>query len=59
MIGVLNKWGLTRTQQHIRHEPVLSEGQLVGIISIGDVVQDIIAELRFMIEQLENYIARG
>ncbi len=44
------------TEKHIRHLPVIENGQLSGIISIGDVVKDIIEELRFMVKQLENYI---
>jgi CBS domain-containing protein len=44
------------TENHIRHLPVLDDGRLVGIISIGDVVKDIIDELQFMVKQLENYI---
>jgi CBS domain-containing protein len=45
------------TDKHIRHLPVLDEGQVVGLISIGDVVKAIISEQTFIIEQLENYIA--
>lgn len=44
------------TDKRIRHLPVLEDGRLVGIVSIGDVVKDIIDELRLMVEQLENYI---
>jgi CBS domain-containing protein len=44
------------TEKHIRHLPVIENGQLAGIISIGDVVKDIIEELQFMVKQLENYI---
>lgn len=44
------------TERRIRHLPVLENGQLVGIVSIGDIVKDIIEELQLMVEQLENYI---
>ncbi|MBN2388241.1 MAG: CBS domain-containing protein [Anaerolineales bacterium] len=44
------------TDKRIRHLPVLEGGQLVGIVSIGDLVKDIIEELEFMVDQLEKYI---
>ena len=44
------------TQYHIRYLPVLNGLELVGVISIGDVVKEIIAEQTMEIEQLENYI---
>ncbi|MDH5601220.1 MAG: CBS domain-containing protein [Gammaproteobacteria bacterium] len=44
------------SEHHIRHLPVLDNEKLVGIISIGDVVKDIISEQQFKIEQLENTI---
>jgi CBS domain-containing protein len=45
------------TDKRIRHLPVMEEGKLIGIISIGDLVKTIIAEQKFTIEQLERYIS--
>ena len=44
------------TDKRIRHLPVMDEGQLIGLLSIGDVVKAVISEKQFLIEQLENYI---
>jgi CBS domain-containing protein len=44
------------TEKRIRHLPVMEDGLLIGVISIGDLVKSIIAEQRFIIEQLERYI---
>jgi CBS domain-containing protein len=44
------------TEQRIRHVPVVSEGKLTGIISIGDVVKNRIGELEFERDQLDSYI---
>jgi CBS domain-containing protein len=44
------------TENRVRHLPVLDGGRLVGLVSIGDLVKDIISEQRFIIEQLEHYI---
>lgn len=45
------------TENRLRHLPVVTdERKLVGLISIGDLVKDIISEQKFIIEQLEHYI---
>jgi CBS domain-containing protein len=44
------------TDKRIRHIPVLDNGRLVGVISIGDVVKAIIAEQQIIINHLEDYI---
>jgi CBS domain-containing protein len=44
------------TDNRVRHLPVVDQGRLVGLISIGDLVKDIIFEQKFIIEQLEHYI---
>jgi CBS domain-containing protein len=46
------------SDKRIRHLPVLDQGRLVGIVSIGDLVKAIIDEQEFIIRQLENYITR-
>ena len=41
----------------VRHLPVLDESRIVGLISMGDLVKDIISDQQFTIEQLEHYIS--
>jgi CBS domain-containing protein len=44
------------TERHLRHLPVLDNGRLIGVVSIRDVIKNLISEKEFLIEQLENYI---
>ncbi|MNJ77838.1 CBS domain protein [compost metagenome] len=44
------------TEKHLRHLPVLDEGRTVGLLSIGDVVKETMAEQDNLIQQLEQYI---
>ncbi len=45
------------TENRIRHLPVLDRGNLVGMVSIGDVVKAVISEKDLLIDQLTNYIS--
>lgn len=45
------------TEGRLRHLPVIDGGKLFGLISIGDLVKDIISEQRYIIDQLEHYIS--
>ena len=47
----------TMTDKHIRHLPVIQDGELVGMVSIGDVVKFIIEDQKQTISQLESYIS--
>ena len=44
------------TNSHLRHLPVVEDGKLVGLLSIGDLVKEAIAEQADLIRQLEGYI---
>ena len=45
------------TEKNIRHLPVVEDGRVIGMVSIRDIVSDIIADQDFTIEQLEHYIS--
>ena len=44
------------TDKAVRHLPVLDKKQVIGVVSIGDLVKSIISDQKFVIEQLEHYI---
>lgn len=44
------------TEKRFRHLPVVSQGKVVGMITIGDIVKAIISDQQSMIDQMENYI---
>lgn len=48
---------VTMTEKHIRHLPVLQDGQVVGILSIGDIVKHMAEEKDFEIKNLQSYIS--
>ena len=49
----------TMTEKHFRHMPIMDQGQLAGIISLGDVVKVQLDEYRGEIETLQQYIMQG
>lgn len=49
----------TMTNRRVRHLPLLREGAVVGVISIGDIVKAIISDQRTTIDSLEDYITGG
>jgi CBS domain-containing protein len=53
----VNECMVLMTEKRIRHLPVVEEGVLIGVISIGDCVKAVIDEQRHEIEDLRRYIA--
>jgi len=45
------------TERRFRHLPVVEDGRVLGIVSIGDLVKAVIKEQQYTIDQLEHYIA--
>ena len=44
------------TEKNIRHLPVIEKNQLVGIVTVGDVLKQLIEDQKFEIQELERYI---
>jgi CBS domain-containing protein len=47
------------TAKHIRHLPVLQKDRLIGLVTLGDVVKQLISDQQFAIRELEKYITGG
>ena len=47
------------TEKHVRHLPVVENGRVVGVISIGDAVRAVVDEQQFTIKSLERYLMSG
>jgi CBS domain-containing protein len=47
------------TENRLRHLPVMDGDRLVGLVSIGDLVKQVVSEQQFVIDQLEHYISGG
>ncbi len=45
------------TEQRIRHLPVLHDGEVIGVVSIGDLVKAVIEDQQVELDQLQRYIA--
>jgi CBS domain-containing protein len=45
------------TENRLRHLPVMDDGRLIGMVSIGDLVKQVVSDQQFVIEQLELYIS--
>ena len=45
------------SDKKVRHLPIIDQGKLIGIISIGDLVKNIIDDQKFTIEQLTHFIS--
>ena len=64
VISIPPDWSVSQcmalmTERHIRHLPVMRDGLLLGVISIGDVVRAFVDDQQFTINSLESYIMSG
>ena len=57
--ATVNELMAAMTQRRIRHVPVVEDGRVVGIVSIGDVVKSRMSELEFERDQLDSYVHTG
>lgn len=55
----IDKCMILMIEKHIRHLPVLRDDQLIGLVSVEDIVKNIISEKEFIIERLDRYITTG
>lgn len=53
----INECMALMNENHIRHLPIIDKSEVVGVITIMDVIKNILSEKEFIIEQLEHYIA--
>lgn len=53
----VNECMAVMSDKKVRHLPVIDQGKLIGIISIGDLVKNIISDQKFTIEQLTHFIS--
>jgi len=53
----VNTCMMVMTEKHIRHLPVVEGGKVIGVLSIGDLVKQVIEEQQQEIEQLQKFIA--
>jgi len=53
----INECMALMTEKRIRHLPVVDQKQVVGFLSIGDLVKAVISEQKILIDQLQNYIS--
>ena len=52
----INDCMIIMTAKHVRHLPVIENDKVIGMVTIGDVINQIISEQEFTIQHLENYI---
>jgi CBS domain-containing protein len=45
------------TDHHFRHLPVVDQGSVIGVVSIGDMVRVTIAQQRYLLDELERYVS--